>query len=96
MIIRGDTMKGRGADVLLKSGGQRAGAHRVKKVKAWPLDFCTVVSTKQPMFNDLSALLQEMDKETLNWGQSENIEKLRVRHTGELLLVQIVQKQMKA
>ena len=59
------------------------------------------------MFNDLSALhsttrrahgiiLQEMDKETLNWGQSENIEKLRVRHTGELLLVQIVQKQMKA
>ena len=49
-------MKGRGTDALLKSGRFRAGGHKVKKVIPWPQDFCTITTSKQPMYDDLSAL----------------------------------------
>ena len=32
------------------------GAHKVKKVIPWPRDFCSITSSKQPMYDDLSAL----------------------------------------
>ena len=49
-------MKGRGTDALFKSGRFRAGADKVKKVIPWPKDFCTITTSKQPMYDDLSAL----------------------------------------